>query len=74
MTVGILFYGKFILWDRKLHNFVEFLCEKDNIATRQLIPIFLSLLCLLNAVEDMFSTCIVQWCKYPSSSRFNEDV
>jgi hypothetical protein len=35
---------------------------------------FLSLLCLLNAVEDMFSSCIVQWCNYPSSHRFNENV
>jgi len=59
-TVGIWFYGKFILWDRHLHDFVEFLCGKDNIATRQPIPIsVLSLFCLLNAVEDMFSSCIV---------------
>jgi hypothetical protein len=45
-TVGKWFYRKFILWDRQLHNFVEFSCGKDNIATRQPIPIFVCHFCV----------------------------
>lgn len=37
-------------------------------------PHFLLHFSLLNAVEDMFSSCLLQWCRYPSYDRFNENV